>query len=1465
MTDYVPLERLDKRPFRNILHEFDSYNYTIVLRVFKLEDLKKFSVEGGRPKNWDVFDDSTVTLAATGGSFSFPNCWGSKDQGSDTFIENCSLTIPVGARGVFGGNVGSAFSMSIKEPNGINFLPTILTAWNIKNSYNTDSVLSSLEQVPVLLSIFYNVPSGATGISSSNDAYMELPNTTRHIPIQIQSVKTQLTSSGAIYTLEGNSFTTAAQFSGNQRSIYETITELRGYKIGDFLNDLMSQMNSKQTEMTRDPTSGEPRTIYSYSIVPVGKNANIFFERTLSASIADGGSIADTPMKTPADLLELYAASPEGSTAQAAGQTVGTVQAQPIKFTDETKKRRRQRFLEAMDKYGIVDPAERAQFYAQCLHESGNFRFLVEQANGKAYDITVNPKKAQALGNTAPGDGPRYKGRGFIQVTGKANYAACGAFINQDLVNSPALLEREDLACESACWFWIKNLRPQMTRRPNTNTYIRTGKPRTPVDFTNTYLVTHIVNGGFNGLEDRLVKFEQAKLDKDVTKGKTVTSTGTIAPLQGSTATAQQQGQQSNPSNTAQPAAPDADAIEAAKKRKELQQALLNAANSDAIASPVRMIKIGKEMTVTNVVELLAMNSTYCLESIKNVETEGLPAFIPFVKVYPTYEFEGYDPQFNVLKKRVTFNVVGIEWASPTLGPESDPEAAANAIKNSTIRGYNYLFTGKNIDILSLDLNFDGLYQSAGAAFSNAEYAAASASAASIPADGATSPVSSTESNQTTPSASGSLVSSVAVLPNRSNTSKGMPRDFNETELKFKSLLPGVFADTSVLTVLELEIVGDPELIPKSEFALSAEEFKYHYLKWEASRDKPVADRSEFEFTGYSPSYFLFTLGNPDPKQRSNAMMAGYYIIQKVVANFKESGAFTMNLTANKDQRMTVSTAEAREAGLKANEEIKQNKEAAKEFSTTSKELTNALSQTINLPNSSTLTSTLKSLAQTGLSNFEQTLSTGLSTAAGSFANTLLNSFSASSPSTAMPKSVVEVLSSGSIAGAPADENATTTTLPEKLGESITGELTMFVNIDPNPTKDVTKAVTNALFDQFAAEDKAAADLENFVGSLLTGPDLANQAQNLLSGAVNAIGNAVGNAVISGLTNAAADAATSLLGKTPALLSGNGAVLAATGNLTTTSNAVGNLLGKAVQTAVAAPVSAATALSALAPDFKVPGAPGLTTENSAALQPSLDGALTELANKNAIATAANDVIAGATASLDATAQNIQAQLNAPVSSDMLKLDSQATFSRISNISKGIKVQTPTPSTAASSLVSAATSTVSSVGGQMSMPGSSSSLSAVASSAASSVAGATVKAAESVINKATNNPLMSASSTNNLTTSFTQDVTASLDGLSADTIAAISAAQPQTAKLIKDLPLDVSTMSALSAGQIATIKEQIAVATLAGSGLIPNMSAGSISTDINSLIVSAKGLAAASLPNVSQAVNVSATVSIKGVI
>ena len=64
---------------------------------------------------------------------------------------------------------------------------------------------------------------------------------------------------------------------------------------------------------------------------------------------------------------------------------------------------------------------------------------IAEYASGQAYDITVNPKLAAELGNTTPGDGVKYKGRGFIQLTGKFNYTSYGKNLGVDLVDSPTL------------------------------------------------------------------------------------------------------------------------------------------------------------------------------------------------------------------------------------------------------------------------------------------------------------------------------------------------------------------------------------------------------------------------------------------------------------------------------------------------------------------------------------------------------------------------------------------------------------------------------------------------------------------------------------------------------------------------------------------------------------------------------------------------------------------------------------------------------------------------------------------------------------------------------------------------------------------------------------------------------------------------------------------------------------------
>ena len=115
----------------------------------------------------------------------------------------------------------------------------------------------------------------------------------------------------------------------------------------------------------------------------------------------------------------------------------------------------RQKYIEwlnyFMPKYGIDTDKEVAAFIAQIGHESGQLRYVEELASGSAYEGRKD------LGNIQKGDGKRFKGRGLIQITGRANYTQLSKDLGEDFIKNPELLSTPKYAVQSACWFWNKN------------------------------------------------------------------------------------------------------------------------------------------------------------------------------------------------------------------------------------------------------------------------------------------------------------------------------------------------------------------------------------------------------------------------------------------------------------------------------------------------------------------------------------------------------------------------------------------------------------------------------------------------------------------------------------------------------------------------------------------------------------------------------------------------------------------------------------------------------------------------------------------------------------------------------------------------------------------------------------------------------------------------------------------------
>jgi putative chitinase len=161
---------------------------------------------------------------------------------------------------------------------------------------------------------------------------------------------------------------------------------------------------------------------------------------------------------------------------------------------------------DTLKKYGIDSDLRIAHFVAQTCHESDSFCTTVEYSDGRYLEGRSD------LGNTQPGDGPRYKGRGLIQLTGRANYKRYGDLLGLDLIGNPELAADPATSLVIACEYWkLKGL-------------------NAPADQDDIKTITRRINGGLNGLEDRCACLHRAKVALGVADS-TRTTAGTRPTL----------------------------------------------------------------------------------------------------------------------------------------------------------------------------------------------------------------------------------------------------------------------------------------------------------------------------------------------------------------------------------------------------------------------------------------------------------------------------------------------------------------------------------------------------------------------------------------------------------------------------------------------------------------------------------------------------------------------------------------------------------------------------------------------------------------------------------------------------------------------------------------------------------------------------------------------------------------------
>lgn len=140
-----------------------------------------------------------------------------------------------------------------------------------------------------------------------------------------------------------------------------------------------------------------------------------------------------------------------------------------------------------LDVFEINTPLRASHFIAQCCHETAGFKFMKEQGKISYFSKYDKGRLAKMLGNTKKGDGWKYRGRGFLMLTGRANYQSYqnSEYCKGDIMSNPELLEGQNGSVKSAMWWWFTHGLNELA------------------DKDDIVKITKKINGGLNGIDDR--------------------------------------------------------------------------------------------------------------------------------------------------------------------------------------------------------------------------------------------------------------------------------------------------------------------------------------------------------------------------------------------------------------------------------------------------------------------------------------------------------------------------------------------------------------------------------------------------------------------------------------------------------------------------------------------------------------------------------------------------------------------------------------------------------------------------------------------------------------------------------------------------------------------------------------------------------------------------------------------------